>query len=74
MLARTNWPIPFDAEEERAGIYWTPAQDAETDEVHPKLLRAIAERSGMILHTAALYETDCGARWLHRSADRLKDG
>lgn len=61
MLARTSWPIPFDPEEELPGIYWTPAQGAESDEVHPKLLQAIAERSGIRLHTAALYETGCGA-------------
>ena len=26
------------------GIYWTSTQAAESDEVHPKLLQAIAER------------------------------
>lgn len=34
MLAITNWPIPFHTDEDCAGIYWTPARDGETDEVH----------------------------------------
>jgi hypothetical protein len=40
---------------ELSGAYWTPATEAETDEMHPRLLEAIGGRDGIKLYAVNLF-------------------
>lgn len=58
MLARMD-SHAFDYREP-TGVYWMPVTQAKTDEVHPRLLQAIAERPGMKLYTTSLFAISGG--------------
>jgi hypothetical protein len=50
-----------EANDELSGTYWTPATEAEADEMHPRLLEAVNGREGLKLYAVNLFLLPEGA-------------